>query len=312
MKVAVVDLGTNTCRLFLAEVGEAAVTTVDRVTTVVRLGQGVDSTRRLAPEAVARTRACLAAYAERLEEYASRAASAGGDQRAARRRGWPCIPRRRAARLRSAVPGARRQGGGRALVPRRHGRARPGVRPGGARRHRRRQHRVRRRPAGRTPRAWFAASTSASCASPSASCGMTRRRRGSWKSSQASSARPSPTACPPRRGARSAAWSASPARTRRSSPTSSTSASTARTSCTGTSFRWPTSPPPSRCFAALSNAERGRLTGIQKGREDVILAGTLIAREACAAFGLDAVRVSEADILEGAAQALAEGTLSSG
>ena len=63
-------------------------------------------------------------------------------------------------------------------------------------------------------------------------------------------------------------------------------------------------------FAALTSAERGRLPGIQPGREDVILAGALIAREACGAFGLDAVRVSEADLLEGAALALAEGSLS--
>jgi len=62
-------------------------------------------------------------------------------------------------------------------------------------------------------------------------------------------------------------------------------------------------------FAALTSAERGRLPGIQPGREDVILAGALIAREACRAFGLDAVRVSEADLLEGAALALAEGFL---
>ena len=62
-------------------------------------------------------------------------------------------------------------------------------------------------------------------------------------------------------------------------------------------------------FAALTSAERGRLPGIQPGREDVILAGALIAREACAAFGLDAVAVSEADLLEGAALALADGSL---
>ena len=62
-------------------------------------------------------------------------------------------------------------------------------------------------------------------------------------------------------------------------------------------------------FAALTSAERGRLPGIQPGREDVILAGALIAGEACRAFGLDAVRVSEADLLEGAALALAEGSL---
>jgi exopolyphosphatase/guanosine-5'-triphosphate,3'-diphosphate pyrophosphatase len=62
-------------------------------------------------------------------------------------------------------------------------------------------------------------------------------------------------------------------------------------------------------FARLTSAERGRLPGIQPGREDVILAGALLAREACRAFGLGAIRCSEADILEGAALALAEGSL---
>ena len=62
-------------------------------------------------------------------------------------------------------------------------------------------------------------------------------------------------------------------------------------------------------FRRLTSAERGRLPGIQPGREDVILAGALIAREACAAFGLEAIRCSEADLLEGAALALAEGLL---
>ena len=42
------------------------------------------------------------------------------------------------------------------------------------------------------------------------------------------------------------------------------------------------------------------------------LAGALIAREACRAFGFSEVRVSEADILEGAALALAEGSLGPG
>lgn len=65
-------------------------------------------------------------------------------------------------------------------------------------------------------------------------------------------------------------------------------------------------------LARLTNAQRGRLPGIQKGREDVILAGALIAREACRAFGLADVQVSEADILEGAARALAEGSLQPG
>ncbi|MEI6452697.1 MAG: hypothetical protein WCP98_22475, partial [Actinomycetes bacterium] len=70
MKVAVVDLGTNTCRLFLAEVDDAGgVATDARLTTVVRLGQGVDRSGRLDAAAIARTRACLAGYAPRLEAY---------------------------------------------------------------------------------------------------------------------------------------------------------------------------------------------------------------------------------------------------
>ncbi len=62
-------------------------------------------------------------------------------------------------------------------------------------------------------------------------------------------------------------------------------------------------------FARLTSAERGLRPGIQKGREDVILAGAMIAAAACRAFGLAAVTCSEADILEGAALALADGSL---
>ena len=58
-------------------------------------------------------------------------------------------------------------------------------------------------------------------------------------------------------------------------------------------------------FSVLTNAERGRLPGIEPGREDVILAGAVIARVALRAFGVAEVRCSEADILEGAALGLA-------
>lgn len=60
-------------------------------------------------------------------------------------------------------------------------------------------------------------------------------------------------------------------------------------------------------FRALTSAESGRLAGIQKGREDVILAGALIAQAACRAFGVEAAVVSEDDILEGIALWLADG-----
>ena len=69
MKVAIVDLGTNTCRLFLADVTDGRVAQDARVTTVVRLGQGVDETGRLHEDAVERTHACLEGYAPRIADY---------------------------------------------------------------------------------------------------------------------------------------------------------------------------------------------------------------------------------------------------
>jgi exopolyphosphatase/guanosine-5'-triphosphate,3'-diphosphate pyrophosphatase len=63
--VAAVDCGTNSLRLLVADVdpGRAELTDVDRRMEIVRLGQGVDSTGRLAPEALERTIAVLREYA---------------------------------------------------------------------------------------------------------------------------------------------------------------------------------------------------------------------------------------------------------
>ena len=58
-------------------------------------------------------------------------------------------------------------------------------------------------------------------------------------------------------------------------------------------------------FRGETAAARGRRAGIQPGREDVILAGVLLAREVCGLFGLAGVRVSEADLLDGVALSLA-------
>ncbi|MGD0996783.1 MAG: hypothetical protein ABR941_00490 [Thermoleophilia bacterium] len=60
-----------------------------------------------------------------------------------------------------------------------------------------------------------------------------------------------------------------------------------------------------REFRRQTSAERGRTAGIQPGREDVILAGVLLAREVCRLFDLAAVTVSEADLLDGVALSLA-------
>lgn len=66
---ASIDLGTNTCLLLVADV-EATTGKVTRVlhdqSTLVRLGQGVDQTKRLHPDAVSRTRACIKGYASKL------------------------------------------------------------------------------------------------------------------------------------------------------------------------------------------------------------------------------------------------------
>ena len=65
-RVAAVDCGTNSLRLLLADVdlGRAELTDVARRMEIVRLGQGVDKTGQLAPEALARTIAALRDYAD--------------------------------------------------------------------------------------------------------------------------------------------------------------------------------------------------------------------------------------------------------
>ena len=67
MRVAVVDLGTNTTRLLVAEVENGSLTEVEKQTTITRLGQGVDATGQLADEAMDRVRAALAKYREIMD-----------------------------------------------------------------------------------------------------------------------------------------------------------------------------------------------------------------------------------------------------
>ncbi|MEU5091435.1 Ppx/GppA phosphatase family protein [Streptomyces sp. NPDC021356] len=70
-RVAAVDCGTNSIRLLVADANPAAgeLTDLDRRMTIVRLGQGVDRTGRLAPEALARTFAACREYAQVIKEY---------------------------------------------------------------------------------------------------------------------------------------------------------------------------------------------------------------------------------------------------
>ena len=66
MRVAAIDIGTNTVLLLVAEVQSGELVAIEERATITRLGQGVDKTRALAPEAVARTNACLDAYGEAI------------------------------------------------------------------------------------------------------------------------------------------------------------------------------------------------------------------------------------------------------
>ena len=52
MRVAVVDIGTNSTRLLVADVADGRVSEVERRSTVTRLGRGVDTSSQLAAEAV--------------------------------------------------------------------------------------------------------------------------------------------------------------------------------------------------------------------------------------------------------------------
>jgi exopolyphosphatase/guanosine-5'-triphosphate,3'-diphosphate pyrophosphatase len=60
MRVGVVDLGTNSTRLLVAEVDDGRVEEVARHTQITRLGEGVDERRRLLPLPIARVRNVLA------------------------------------------------------------------------------------------------------------------------------------------------------------------------------------------------------------------------------------------------------------
>ena len=68
-RVAAIDCGTNSLRLLIADVDveRRTLTDVERRMEIVRLGQGVDATGMLAPEALDRTLRMLAEYAKQID-----------------------------------------------------------------------------------------------------------------------------------------------------------------------------------------------------------------------------------------------------
>jgi exopolyphosphatase / guanosine-5'-triphosphate,3'-diphosphate pyrophosphatase len=67
-RVAAIDCGTNSLRMLIADVDPEShrLTDVQRRMEIVRLGQGVDATGMLAPEALARTLRVLAEFAQEI------------------------------------------------------------------------------------------------------------------------------------------------------------------------------------------------------------------------------------------------------
>jgi exopolyphosphatase/guanosine-5'-triphosphate,3'-diphosphate pyrophosphatase len=69
-RVAAIDCGTNSLRLLVADIyaGTGQLIDVHRRMEIVRLGQGVDATGKLAPEALTRTFGMLAEYAKTIAD----------------------------------------------------------------------------------------------------------------------------------------------------------------------------------------------------------------------------------------------------
>lgn len=71
-RVAIIDVGTNSTRLLIADVApDGTIAEVDRRTNVTRLGEGVDATARLADAAMERAFAVLAEYRTAIDAAGS-------------------------------------------------------------------------------------------------------------------------------------------------------------------------------------------------------------------------------------------------
>jgi exopolyphosphatase/guanosine-5'-triphosphate,3'-diphosphate pyrophosphatase len=309
MKLAVVDLGTNTCRLLLAEVRDGVIVRSElRRTEVVRLGEGVDRTGRLAPAAVERTLLRLREYATLMEGYAperrlliatSALRDAGdGPQFLAlveRELGlpWRLIGGEEEAAL--AFRGAI------ASLPALSGRILVFDIGGGS-----------------TELAIGRVAPN-SATRPDYSCSL---NVGAVRLTERFFASDPPSTGQWRAAANHTRELLSqnvPAQVRRVDAGIGVAGTITtlvanrlglreyRTDLVhGRELSLQTIDAAIRAFRSLTSRERTLLPGIEPGREDVILAGALIAREVCRRFDLSTVLCSEADILEGAILALAE------
>jgi exopolyphosphatase / guanosine-5'-triphosphate,3'-diphosphate pyrophosphatase len=75
-RVAVIDIGSNSTRLLVADVDGGQVTPIERRSTVTRLGRGVDLSGRLAAEAIEAACAAVDPYVATLQELGAEAVDA--------------------------------------------------------------------------------------------------------------------------------------------------------------------------------------------------------------------------------------------
>ena len=332
MKVAVVDLGTNSARLLLAHVEDGRVRDVVRETTVTRLGAGVDRRRRLDAAAAERTRSCLAGYAAQVADFAPQAcllvatsvlrdAADGaafvdrleaelalpwkilsGEQEAALSFAG-ALSGRTAPRSRSATVVIDIGGGSLELAV--------GAAPGPA--------------AAPTTAAPHPTPPIASphptppIAAPSFVCSLdvgvvrlTERffvsdppDEAQWRAAE-DFVRATLAAAVPGDVVATVGQGIGLAGTFTTLVAHKLALHTYdRALVHGHELAVTDLDAAKREFRHMTSAARGRLPGIQPGRQDVILAGVLLAREVCRLFGLAAVTVSEADLLDGVALSLA-------
>ena len=344
MKVAVVDLGTNSARLLLAHVEDGRVRDVVRETTVTRLGAGVDRRRRLDAAAAERTRSCLAGYAAQVVDFAPQArllvatsvlrdAADGaafvdrleaelalpwkilsGEQEAALSFAG-ALSGRTAPRSRSATVVIDIGGGslelavgaspGPAAAPTiaaPHGAPRPIAAPQSA-----------------PPPETAAPHGTPPIAAPSFVCSLdvgvvrlTERffvsdppDEAQWRAAE-DFVRATLVAAVPGDVVATVGQGIGLAGTFTTLVAHKLALHTYdRALVHGHELAVTDLDAAKREFRHMTSAARGRLPGIQPGRQDVILAGVLLAREVCRLFGLAAVTVSEADLLDGVALSLA-------
>ena len=89
MKVATIDIGTNSVLLLIAETSAAGLTPLLERATITRLGEGVDRTRELADGAKRRTLECLSDYAKDIARHAPDRVGAVGTSAMRDARGGP-------------------------------------------------------------------------------------------------------------------------------------------------------------------------------------------------------------------------------